>query len=120
MISHMSVTIMGQCSKLSHLSLYLKFLNMALLSLIPVSNWAAFALGLVLLILVNYVSLPKSKKIIPMASGGLPLLGHTVPFLRDAGKLCFKNKNKYGSLFALNIAGTRYNIMTDPVSGMKR
>lgn len=52
-----------------------------------------------------------------MASGGLPFIGHTIPFLRDASQLCFKMKKRYGPIYALNIAGTTFNIVTDVVHG---
>lgn len=55
-----------------------------------------------------------------MASGNFPLIGHTIAFLRDGAKLCFDKKDKHGSLFALNIAGNRFNIITDYVSGTEK
>ena len=86
---------------------------------IPTSSWALFGILFCVLIVVNFFpNTSATKQDVPLASGGLPLIGHSIPFLRDACSLCFDKKNKYGSIYALNIAGTKFNIITDVVSGI--
>ena len=38
-------------------------------------------------------------------SGGWPVLGHTVPFLRDAGALLEQQRARHGDVFGLSVLG---------------
>lgn len=93
---------------------------MALLEAISATGWTSIGLAFTLLVLVNLFpfSLKAQKKEeVTLAPGGLPILGHVISFMRDPMTLCFDMKKRYGSLYALNMAGTRFNVVTDVVHG---
>lgn len=74
---------------------------------------------LILLVVLAYFYRPKQlgQKDIPVGHGGLPLIGHVIPFLKDACKLTFDLKKIYGPIYAVNIAGQKFNVLTDVVQG---
>jgi cytochrome P450 len=47
-------------------------------------------------------------------SAGLPWLGHTVPFLRDARGLLERNRLAYGDAFAVTVLGQRVSVFLSP------
>jgi hypothetical protein len=92
---------------------------MAFFEQLSLSNLTALGVCFALLMLVNSIQWKKPSKLeVPLADGGIPLLGHTISFLQDACSLCFKMKDKYGSIYSLKIGRTRFNILTDVASGM--
>lgn len=98
---------------------FTNFFAMVLFEQLALGNLTALGVCFVLLVLVNSIQWKKPSKLdVPLADEGIPLLGHTISFLQDACSLCFKMKDKYGSIYALKIGRTRFNILTDTVSGM--
>lgn len=83
------------------------------------AGWTTVGLAFIALLVVSLSWKPARKEDVPLASGGLPLLGHAIPFLKDASKLAFKMKKRYGSIYSLNVAGQTITILTDVVSGMR-
>lgn len=83
------------------------------------TGWTTIGLAVTALIVVSLSWRPARKQDVPLASGGLPLLGHAIPFLKDASKLAFTMKKRYGSIYSLNVAGQTITILTDVVSGMR-
>lgn len=92
---------------------------MAFISILPFKDLVTIAVGVSLLIFAHLVLFPTKscKEDVPLVPGGYPFLGHTIQYMRDASRMSFKNKARLGPIFAFNFGGTRYNVLSDVVSG---